>query len=133
MDCNICLEESINFVNLTCCLNSKQICQKCLDCLKYPVCPYCRTEINVNFFKNNPNIHSHSPSYNELTQSWQEFLNEETSINPYDYDNSRRLRRQIRKMRQTYINTKTHISKKEKKEFLRRTINEDILIFDMDD
>ena len=125
MECNICLEESINFVNLTCCLNSKQICQKCLDCLKYRICPYCIKEIDVNHFINNPNIHLGSPIFNGLDQSWKEFPNQENSINPYDYENSRRLIRQICKMRKVYI--KHNYSKKED---LR--INEDSLIFEMD-
>ena len=52
-ECAICYEHALSddFFILSCC-KEKKICQKCLDCLKVPMCPYCRSVIPE--IKNNP-------------------------------------------------------------------------------
>lgn len=42
-ECTICFEQVIpdDFFILRCC-KEKKICSKCLDCLRVPLCPYCR-------------------------------------------------------------------------------------------
>ncbi len=114
-ECNICYDNGIdesNIIKLSCCKNSKQICVKCINCLTTPLCPYCRKkldkkclaylQIDKNISRSEP-IHS---SYNiEMYQnpySFEDFLSEEHIINPYLYENSRRLRRQIRQLRHEY-------------------------------
>ena len=43
--CNICYMEKEDINNLECCKNTKKICNECLDCLKSPICPYCRQNL----------------------------------------------------------------------------------------
>ena len=97
---------SINSIqNLKCCNNTKNICIKCINCLTNPVCPYCRKQIDDNcipYLKQDNNIfmfNSEPINYYLNDYSWYDFLNEENIINPNLYDNSRRLRRHIRKLR----------------------------------
>jgi hypothetical protein len=110
--CNICYETPCDFshiIKLKCCKNTKQICINCLNCLTTPICPYCRKELDkkcLPFVENqNYNI-SRSENYiNTIIPqhyTWEQFLYEEHIINPFLYDNSKRLRRQIRKLRYEY-------------------------------
>ena len=46
------------------------------------------------------NISTSEPT--QTTFTWEQFLEEENIINPYLYDDSRRLRRQIRRLRYEY-------------------------------
>ena len=114
-ECNICYDIGIdesNIIKLSCCKNSKQICVKCINCLTTPLCPYCRKKLDkkcLAYLQIDKNISRSEPinsSYNiEMYQnpySFEEFLSEEQIINPYLYENSRRLRRQIRQLRHEY-------------------------------
>ena len=114
-ECNICYDNGIdesNIIKLSCCKNSKQICVKCINCLTTPLCPYCRKKLDKNclaYLQIDKNISRSEPihsSYNiEMYQnpySFEDFLSEEHIINPYLYENSRRLRRQIRQLRHEY-------------------------------
>ena len=108
----LALTES-NIIKLSCCKNSKQICVKCINCLTTPLCPYCRKKLDkkcLAYLQIDKNISRSEPinsSYNiEMYQnpySFEEFLSEEQIINPYLYENSRRLRRQIRQLRHEYF------------------------------
>lgn len=44
IDCHICYEKVASVHFLSCC-KEKQICQSCLNCLRVPLCPYCRSVI----------------------------------------------------------------------------------------
>ena len=75
-----------------------------------------------------------SPIYNNLSESWREYIQEETQINPYDYDNSRRLRRQLRKMRQRYMDImikREPRNKKAIKKAIRQDMHEDIFLLEL--
>ena len=105
--CDICYEDSDDLdylVNLKCCNNTKNICIKCINCLTNPVCPYCRKKIDdkcIPYLSQDNNIfifNSEPINYYLNHYSWYDFLNEENIINPNLYDNSRRLRRQIRRL-----------------------------------
>ena len=101
-ECNICYEtpyDISNSIQLICCNNSKQICISCINCLTTPVCPYCRKKLPdkcIPYMSENNNISRSEPI---PIFTWEHFLQEENIINPYLYDNSRRLRRQIRRLR----------------------------------
>ena len=114
-ECNICYDngnDESNIIKLSCCKNSKQICVKCINCLTTPLCPYCRKKLDkkcLAYLQIDKNISRSEPinsSYNiEMYQnpySFEEFLSEEQIINPYLYENSRRLRRQMRRLRHEY-------------------------------
>ncbi len=114
-ECNICYDNSVasnQIINLSCCNNSKQICVKCINCLTTPLCPYCRKHLDdkcLPFLKEENNLSRSEPNTNyyninlyQGTYSFEEFLSEEHIINPYLYENSRRLRRQIRRLRHEY-------------------------------
>lgn len=102
-DCDICYETSMSIISLTCCKKSKKICDSCLNCLKTPLCPWCRVELDKQLLKNNKNINSKSLPIPGLIQSWGEYIDNQTTINPYSYDDSRRLRRQMRRLRYGYL------------------------------
>lgn len=115
--CDICYEDandSVTLINLKCCNNTKNICIKCINCLTNPVCPYCRKNIDnscIPYLNPDNNIfmfNSEPINYYLNDYSWYDFLNEENIINPNLYDNSRRLRRQIRKLRHEYNEKKTN-------------------------
>ena len=119
-ECNICYDNGIdetNIIKLSCCNNSKQICIKCINCLTTPLCPYCRKKLDkkcLAYLQIDKNVSRSEPinsSYNiEMYQnpySFEEFLSEEQIINPYLYENSRRLRRQMRRLRHEYSQRRT--------------------------
>ena len=106
-ECNICYEDpydiSLSFV-LDCCNRSKRICMSCINCLTTPICPYCRHELPqqcIPYLNEKTNNVSTSEPLPIL--SWEHFIQEESSINPYLYEDSRRLRRQIRRLRHEYL------------------------------
>lgn len=110
-DCNICYETPCDLsylIKLECCNNTKQICMNCLNCLTTPICPYCRKELNKKYLPYVPsspiNISRSENIGNVYSSSytWENFLYEENIINPYLYDDSRRLRRQLRRLRYEY-------------------------------
>lgn len=112
-DCNICYETPCDLsyiVKLECCNNTKQICMNCLNCLTTPICPYCRKELNEKYLPYLSSSFSNSAisrsenivNTNYSSYSWERFLYEENIINPYLFDDSRRLRRQIRRLRYEY-------------------------------
>ena len=118
-NCDICYEDSDDLdylIKLKCCNNTKNICIKCINCLTNPVCPYCRKEIDnkcIPYLSQDNNIfifNSEPINYYLNDYSWYDFLNEENIINPNLYDNSRRLRRQIRKLRHEYNEKKSNYS-----------------------
>ena len=106
-ECNICYEIpcdiSLSFV-LDCCNHSKRICMSCINCLTTPICPYCRHKLPdkcipyLNEETNNLSVSEPIPII-----SWEHFIQEENSINPYLYEDSRRLRRQMRRLRHEYL------------------------------
>lgn len=115
--CDICYEESDDLdylINLKCCNNTKNICIKCINCLTNPVCPYCRKKIDdkcIPYLSQDNNIfiiNSEPINYYLNDYSWYDFLNEENIINPNLYDNSRRLRRHIRRLRHEYNEKKSN-------------------------
>ena len=113
-ECNICYDNSVasnQIIKLSCCKNSKQICITCINCLTTPLCPYCRKKLDdkcLPFLKEDRNVSQSEPngSFNiglyQNPYSFEDFLSEEHIINPYLYENSRRLRRQIRRLRHEY-------------------------------
>jgi hypothetical protein len=108
-DCSICYEtpcDLSHLIYLECCKNTKKICMKCLNCLTTSICPYCRQELNekcipylsTSLSSNiSRSTNTYLPSY-----TWEMFLNEENIINPCLFEDSRRLRRQIRRLRYEY-------------------------------
>lgn len=104
-ECNICYEtpkEKDHIICLECCNFSKKICISCMYCLSAPICPYCRTKLKDNclpYLNQNENVSRSEPP---LAMSWEHFIQNENIINPYLYDDSRRLRRQIRRLRYEY-------------------------------
>ena len=105
-ECNICYEtpcERSESILLECCNRSKRICISCINCLTTPICPYCRSKLPSNcllYMNETNNISTSEPT--QTTFTWEQFLEEENIINPYLYDDSRRLRRQIRRLRYEY-------------------------------
>ena len=105
-ECNICYETPYDInesILLECCNRSKRICVSCIHCLSTPLCPYCRCELSKNclvYMKETNNISTSEPLNSTFT--WEHFLEEENIINPYIYEDSRRLRRQIRRLRYEY-------------------------------
>ena len=103
-ECNICYEtgfDKADIVVLDCCNKSKSMCVKCIHCLTTPICPYCRKPLQnscIPYLNEANNIsRSEPPPY-----TWENFLEDENIINPYVYEDSRRLRRQIRRLRYEY-------------------------------
>jgi hypothetical protein len=125
-ECNICYDfcKDIDIIQLSCCKSSKQICVKCVSCLSTPLCPYCRKRIDdkcIPYFKqisqsdpgytnNLSQLNNDTPSLNPHPFSFDEFILEERIINPFLYENSRRLRRQIRRLRQEYHEHRNSLS-----------------------
>mgnify|MGYP007071512688 CR=1 FL=1 len=72
--------------------------------MKTPICPYCRNPLQENCvpYLSEANNISRSDPQNYTIYSWEDFLEDENIINPYLYDDSRRLRRQIRRLRYEY-------------------------------
>ena len=111
MECCICYEtpdDKYDILTLECCNNSKQICKDYLNCLRTPVCPYCRKRLPNELLEQNKNIPQSMPQYyTSSSGSFAEFVESEHIIDPYSYNNSRRLRRQIRRLRYEYLQQQT--------------------------
>ena len=98
--CEICYVDN-NTIYLDCCHRSKKICYQCLDCLKVPICPWCRQTLPVNLQTKTMQISQSCPeSYDDYLASEIRYL----LINPYDpdYQDSRILRRALRNIRHNY-------------------------------
>ena len=117
--CDICYDDDVTkdgIIFLSCCNNSKIICIKCVNLLTTPICPYCRKDIDpkcIPYFNQDNNIYLFNSDPNDY--SWSNVLSEENIINPNLYDNSRRLRRQIRRLRHEYNEKKSN--------YIRQNIN----------
>ncbi len=98
--CTICYEETDSFHALSCCDVDKKICSNCINCLRSPLCPYCRNTLDEGLLVNNLHVKS-APE----TISWTSFIHDELLINPYDpeFADSRILRRQIRRIRRRFL------------------------------
>ena len=98
LECNICYldaDSSSEIITLKCCNNSKKICIKCIYCLTTPICPYCRKDLDdkcIPYLNEDNKFSSSEPIPNTNLFSWNDFLQEEYIINPYLYEDSRRLR-----------------------------------------
>ena len=112
--CNICYDnecETSSLIILKCCNDSKKICVKCVNCLKTPICPYCRKTLDSTctpFMNKNAILSSSQPTRsNSSFLSWENFLSQENIIDPSLYNDSRRMRRMMRRLRHQYrqINT----------------------------
>ena len=99
--CVICYEDNNPTNALTCCDYTKKMCNDCLNCLRNPLCPYCREPLSEEMLSNN--IHVQSAPTN--TSEWTTVLHDELLINPYDpeFQDSRILRRQIRRIRRRFL------------------------------
>lgn len=107
--CNICYDDvcdDTSMIVLKCCNNTKKICVKCVNCLKTPICPYCRKQLDSNcvpFINENALLSSSEPNRNNTSfLSWENFLSQENIIDPSLYDDSRRMRRMMRRLRYQY-------------------------------
>ena len=105
-ECNICYETSDDVVRLKCCNETKHICFSCVNCLTSPICPYCRKEIDESclpYMNEASKVPSSAPvSISAPVYTFDDFIHDERIINPYLYEDSRRLRRQMRRLRQEY-------------------------------
>ena len=101
ISCVVCYENNNPSYALDCCDSNKKICMECMNCLRTPLCPYCRNELPKTILSNNTYVQS-APS---PSSDWTTILHEELLINPYDpeFQDSRILRRQMRRMRRRYI------------------------------
>ena len=48
-ECNICYDscdKNNKLISLSCCMNTKKICIKCIKCLTVALCPYCRSNLD---------------------------------------------------------------------------------------
>ena len=133
--CNICYDDECDdtpLIILKCCNNTKKICVKCINCLKTPICPYCRKSLESNcvpFMNDAVMLSSSEPNRSNVSfLSWDDFVSQENIIDPSLYDDSRRMRRMMRRLRYQYrqINsgTSTHIhqgsSREERRNYYRR-------------
>ena len=101
--CVICYENNNPSNALSCCDNTKKMCDDCLNCLRSPLCPYCREPLSKEMLSSN--IHVQSAPTTTTTNDWTTMLHDELLINPYDpeFQDSRILRRQIRRMRRRFL------------------------------
>jgi hypothetical protein len=111
-ECNICYETCSDdaILKLSCCNGSKKICVNCVSCLTTPICPYCRNKLDdkcLPYLKEHARVSHSYPEDNFTSSGFSQFIEEEGIINPYLYDNSRRLRRQIRRLRHEYNQRRT--------------------------
>lgn len=109
MCCDICYDNECDnnlFIFLKCCKNSKKICIRCVNCLKTPICPYCRKSLDsscVPFMNEDAFMLSSAPTTRASSfLSWENFLSQENIIDPSLYDDSRRMRRTMRRLRYQY-------------------------------
>jgi len=112
--CDICYDNECDpnsLIVLKCCNNSKKICIKCVNCLKTPICPYCRNPLDSSCapFMNEDVVLSTSEPITITTSflSWENFLSQENIIDPSLYDDSRRIRRMMRRLRYQYRQIRT--------------------------
>ena len=120
--CDICYDnecETSPLIVLKCCNNSKKICIKCVNCLKTPICPYCRNPLDsscVPFMNEDVVILSTSEPITITTSflSWENFLSQENIIEPSLYDDSRRMRRMMRRLRYQYRQIHTTVNSLER-------------------
>lgn len=112
--CDICYDnecENDSLIILKCCNDSKKICIKCVNCLKTPICPYCRKTLDSTctpFMNEDVLLSSSEPTTSNMSfLSWENFLSQENIIDPMLYNDSRRMRRMMRRLRYQYrqINT----------------------------
>lgn len=112
LSCDICYDDAFTetddtLIILKCCNNSKKICIKCINCLKTPICPYCRKSLDSScdpFLNKQTLLASSAPTTNNNASflSWDNFLSQENVIDPSLYDDSRRMRRMMRRLRYQY-------------------------------
>lgn len=98
-NCNICYEFS-EIIILQCCNGTKHICNNCLECLKKPICPWCRQDLTEELIKKQMINSSDVDSYNNYLEVETGYL----LINPYDsefYD-SKILRKTMRNIRNRF-------------------------------
>lgn len=107
--CNICYDDAcddIPLIILECCNKTKKICVKCVNCLKTPICPYCRKPLDskcVPFMNETALLSSSEPTRSQTSfLTWENFLSQENIIDPSLYDDSRRMRRMMRRLRYQY-------------------------------
>ena len=109
-DCDICYDNKCDdtpLIFLKCCNDTKKICVKCVNCLKTPICPYCRKPLDskcVPYMNETTLFSSSVPDMRNNTSilSWENFLSQENIIDPSLYDDSRRMRRIMRRLRYQY-------------------------------
>lgn len=111
-ECNICYDscdKNNKLISLSCCMNTKKICIKCIKCLTVALCPYCRSNLHdeCSAYINHDTISRSVPvtpdNYiNFDPYSFDDFIREENVIDPSNYNDSRRLRRQMRRLRHEY-------------------------------
>ena len=104
LPCDICYDSNRMLHELSCCNNTKHICQSCLDSLIRKKCPWCRSALDQSLFSEI--LVSHSAPLPET--SWGEFFEVEANrdfneISPQEYASSRILRRQINSIRRRYL------------------------------
>lgn len=135
-ECNICYEKlnDNQVINLKCCNSTKNICIECLNYLTTPLCPYCRKKMDnsvIPYLNNITNINN-SISFSENQYSYfDNNTNYEniTYVNPFSYDNTRDLIRQIRNRRLYYkrldkIETKkNNFPIKSNKKYFKKQLN----------
>jgi hypothetical protein len=127
-ECNICYETGFSdtdIVVLNCCNGSKSMCVHCIHCLTTPICPYCRNPLQENCvpYLSEANNISRSDPQNYTIYSWEDFLEDENIINPYIYEDSRRLRRQIRRLRYEYQQRVSRTNVRQNNSQQRRSTN----------
>lgn len=127
-ECNICYESGFgdsDIVVLNCCNGSKSMCVHCIHCLTTPICPYCRSPLQENCvpYLSEANNISRSDPQTYTFYSWDNFLEDENIINPYIYEDSRRLRRQIRRLRYEYQQTISRNTTRQTNSQRRRATN----------
>jgi hypothetical protein len=95
MECPICYEQNDIIHLISCEKCHHKICLKCYECLKEEVCPFCRSSLSINNNNDlNTNIHNNNTIY---SSSYPSYNNNFTTLN--DWNQSRILRRQIRRQR----------------------------------
>ena len=101
--CDVCYENNRILHEMSCCNNTKKICQGCLDSLRTRYCPYCRTLLDQSLFSI-PILSSSAPSQ---MMSWNDYLFYETNVGMElmnnEFTDSRIIRRQIGRARRRYF------------------------------
>lgn len=133
LECNICYNFTKNINELKCCNSEKHICNNCLKMLKRPVCPYCLRQLPEDFLKDNIACSI------DTVYTWNDYLRDENIIfEDQIYEDSRRLRRQMRRLRYNYMMRVTKGQNQKYKRSIRRLkrrqtrdqMNEDIFNLD---